>query len=116
MSARPTRVYVTKATDLPLNGGSLNEAVSQLRTEMSAHIVKLMKLKKPFDVFISDIFADSAIADIMQFKKNGGPSDRMLLSVPFQSKVGGFEFGKPVPVRRRISYVPVAKREQSFWE
>ncbi len=116
MSARPTRVYVSKASDLPLNGGSLNEAVGEIRRAMESHIVKILKLKKPFDVFISDIFADSAIADVMKFKKNGGPPDRMLISVPFQRSADGFDFGKPVPVKRRISYVPVTKREKSFWE
>lgn len=117
MSApRTTRVYVSKAEDLPLNGGSLNEAVGELRRAAESHIAKVLKLKKPFDVFISDIFADSVIADTMQFKKNGGPPDRNLLSIPFQRNAGGFEFGKPVSVRRRVSYVPVAKRDQSFWE
>ena len=116
MSARPTRVYVTKASDLPLNGGSLNEVVGEIRRAMESHIVKTFKLKKPFDVFISDIFANSAIADIMQFKKNGVPPARMLLSVPFQRNADGFDFGKPVPVKRRISYVPVVKREKSFWD
>ncbi len=116
MSARPTRVYVNKAADLPLNGGSLNEAVGEIRQAAEKHVSKLLKLKKPFDVFISDIFSDSVVADIMQFKPKGGPPKRMLLSIPFTSNAGVFEFGKPIPVKRQISYVPVAKREKSFWE
>ncbi len=110
---RSTRVYLTKADDLALNGGSLNEAVGELRRAAESHVAKLLKLKKPFDVFISDIFADSVIADVMKFKKDGGPPDRALLSVPFQHNAGALEFGKPTKVRRRISYVPVMDAEKS---
>lgn len=113
---RTTTVHISKADHPETGGESIQEFSRRVRDAARAHMVKKLKLKGDFDVFPVDIFPEAAVIEVMQFGKNQ-PHVRKLLSLPFTSSSdGGFEFGEPTPVRRRVSYVAVTKGAPSFWD
>ncbi len=114
MSERTTRVHVGKAFSLPASE-SVEDFTRRLRDSLTAHMMKKLKIKERFDLFVSEIFADFAIVHVFP-SRTGKPPNNTLFSVPFQPDGNGFEFGEASQVKRQVTFVPVIKRARSFWE
>ncbi len=116
MTERSSYVHVEKA-DLPLNGGeSVNEFMRQLRDGIREHMRKKLKLAEDSHIFPVDVFANSAVVEVSEFKKNKKPK-HAFFSVPFSRNGAAMELGDPVKVFRRVTYeamTNVAKRS-SLW-
>ena len=116
MTERSSYVHVEKA-DLPLNSGeSVHDFMRQLRDGVREHMRKKLKLADDSHVFPVDVFANTAVIEVSQFKKNKKPK-HAFFSVSFKRKGPVMELGDPVDVFRRVTYEPlttVAKRS-SLW-
>lgn len=116
---KKTRINVEKA-DLPLvNGESVNNFMSMVRESVRAHLFDKMKIKVDRDkgigasVWVMDVFGDQVVAEVNTWEEKK-PTVRRFMAVPMKRDANGtLEFGDPVEVVRRVSYVPKVQFEAS---
>ena len=101
---QPTRINVAKAEMALAKDESVNEFSRKLRAVLQKKIVEHFALGERSWVYVCDIFDTDAVVEV---ERRTEASGRELYQVPYKRAADGtFSFGAPVPVIRRVTYVP----------
>lgn len=116
MPDQEIRVSVEK--ELPMvKDESVNDFLDLLRREVTKWAKDEFKLGEKGHAWPRDVFGDAVVVEVYKSTEDGIQAGEHLFQAPYSRKGVNFEFGKPVAVVRRVTYVPVSKADvnKSFW-